>query len=176
MLLMSIIFSSCKSADSGFGKFFNDFYKADEKEVANAKLEELLTAMQNKDKEKLRSLFAKNALSIVDDFDASMNDLFDYYEGEYVSYDDWGGPLTEEEAIDTWIKTIKPTYDIKTSKRSYRMTFDLRTVDTGDSDNIGLWSIDIIKTEDDVDLTCAYMGNLKYTPGINIGIKNEDEE
>lgn len=176
MLLMSIIFSSCKSGDSGFGKFFNDFYKADEKEVANAKLEELLTAMQNKDKEKLKSLFAKNALSIVDDFDASMNDLFDYYEGDYISYDDWEGAfLIEEENIDAWIKTIKPTYDIKTSKRSYRMTFDLRTVDTGDSDNIGLWSIDIIKAEND-DLTYAYRGNMKYIPGINLDVKSEDDE
>lgn len=175
MLLVSIIFSSCKSGDSGFGKFYNDFYKANEKEVANAKLEELLNAIQNKDQERLRSLFAKNALSKAKDFDMNMEKLLDYYEGDYISYDDWGGPLTEEETIDAWIKTIKPSYDIKTSKRSYRVAFELRTVDTGDSDNIGLWSIDIIKAENDNDLTYAYWGDLKYTPGINIDIKNIDE-
>lgn len=170
MLLVSIIFSSCKSEVSKLGKFYND------NELVNSKLEELLTAIQNKDQEKLRSLFAENVLSKVEDFDTSMKNLFNYYEGDYISYDDCGGPLTDEAIEDgDKVKIIKPSYEIKTSKRSYRMTFEFRAVDTKDSNNIGLWSIDIIKTEDDVDLTCAYMGNNKYTPGINIDIKNIDE-
>ena len=171
MLLVSIIFSSCKSGTSRFGKFYND------NELVNSKLEELLTAIQNKDREKIKSLFAKNILSKVEDFETSMKKLFDYYEGDYVSYDDCGGPLTDEAIVNgDKVKIIKPSYEIETSKRSYRMTFELRTDDTKDSNNIGLWSIDIIKTEDDVDLTYAYWGDLKYTPGINIDIKNIDDE
>lgn len=46
------------------------------------------------------------------------------------------------------------------------------TQDTANIDNLGIHSLYIIKSEEDTDISFAYWGDGKDTPGINIGIKN----
>lgn len=52
--------------------------KDNDEEKANAQLEEIIESIKNKDKDNLKSLFSQKALSEVDDFDSSMNVLFDF--------------------------------------------------------------------------------------------------
>ena len=155
---------------SRFGRFL---YNNNDHEVANSKFEEVLSAIQNKDKEHLKSLFAKNALLKVENFDDCAEKLFDYYDGNYTSYDDWGAILSSGEIkYGNKITELCPTYDIITDKGNYRATMKLISVDTNDSDNVGVWSIYFIKSENDDDLSRAYWGDTKNTPGINLDIKN----
>lgn len=178
ILLITILFSSCSIGDSEMFSRFGKFYNKNDHEVVNSKFEEVLTAIQNKDKKVLKSLFAKNALLKVENFDNSAEELFDYYDGNYTSYDDWGGPMESEEIKHgERITELCPTYDIITDKGNYRATMKIISVDTNDSDNIGVWSIYIIKAENDDDLSCAYWGDIKYndsqyTTGININKKS----
>lgn len=154
---------------SRFGRFFN----VNSRELLNNTLEEALTSIQNKDKEKLKSLFAKNALNKIENLDDSIEELFSYYEGEYTSYDDWGAfHETGEIKYGNKITELRSTYDIVTDKGNYRATMKMISVDTNDSGNIGVWSIYFIKAENDDDLSCAYWGDKKNTPGINLDIKN----
>ena len=101
-----------------------------------------------------------------------MDCLFDYYRGEFVSYDDWGGPGVEQ-SVDNGRKKkeMYSTYDIKTSEQMYRIAIQSFTVDTANPNNVGIWSLYIIKAEDDEDPYSAYRGDGKYTPGIHINIK-----
>lgn len=152
---------------------FGFLYNNNDCEVSNNKFEEVLNAIQNKDKKALKSLFAKNALAEVENFDDSAEELFGYYDGNYTSYDDWGGPYaTGEIKYGNKITELRPTYDIVTDKGNYRATMKMISVDTNDSGNIGVWSIYFIKAENDDDLSCAYWGDKKNTPGINLDIKN----
>ena len=53
----------------------------------------------------------------------------------------------------------------------YRIAIQSFTVDTANPNNVGIWSLYIIKAEDDEDPYSAYRGDGKYTPGIHINIK-----
>lgn len=173
VLLVSLVFSACSIGGSEMFSRFGRFFNVNSRELLNNTLEEALTSIQNKDKEKLKSLFAKNALNKIENLDDSIEELFSYYEGEYTSYDDWGAfHETGEIKYGNKITELRSTYDIVTDKGNYRATMKMISVDTNDSDNIGVWSIYIIKAENDDDLSCAYWGDLKYTPGINLDIKN----
>lgn len=173
VLLVSLVFSSCSIGGSEMFSRFGFLYNNTDCEVSNNKFEEILNAIQNKDEKALKSLFAKNALNKIENFDDSVEELFSYYEGKFISYDDWGGPYaTGEIKYGNKITELRPTYDIVTDKGNYRATMKMISVDTNDSDNIGVWSIYIIKAEHDDDLSRAYWGDKKNTPGINLDIKN----
>lgn len=102
-----------------------------------------------------------------------MKSLFDYYGGDFVSYNNWGGPGVEETREDGYrLKEFYSTYDVKTSERTYRFAMQDVTIDIVNPDNVGIRSLYVIKMEDDTDPLFAYRGDGKNTPGINMNIKN----
>lgn len=162
-LVITLLFTSC----GGLGMFNND------KEVANAQMDKILNAIQKKNRTELESMFSKKAIVEAENFDQSISDLFDYFQGDFISYNDWGGPSGDE----TWDygnkqKILYLSYDVKTSNQEYRFAIQDFTVDTANKNNVGIWSLYIIKMEDDTNPRYAYGGDDKSTPGINIGIKS----
>ncbi len=144
-----------------------------DRKIANNQMNALLETLKNKDKAALKIMFAENAISKAESFEKSMNELFDYFQGDFLSYDDWNGPGVEaSKDEDIIIKEMYATYDVKTDRNEYRFAIRDVTIDTSDPQNVGIWSLYIIKMEDDTDPQVAYRGDKKYTPGINIGIKN----
>lgn len=173
VLFITVIFSSCSIGDSEMFSRFGRFLYDNDDEVANSKLEEMLSAIESKDKEKLESLFAKNALLEIKDFDDSAEELFNYYEGNYISYDDGAG-ADASETIDfgNKQKELYPKYEVQTSESKYRITMRMISVDTQNHDNVGVWSFYIIDAERDSDTYYAYWGDNKYTTGINVDVRN----
>ena len=138
------------------------------------RFEKILNAIQNKDMATLKLLFSKKALTEVEDFDAMANDLFDFFQGDFVSYDDWDGAVAGEglrEEGKEWY-TIQPTYDVKTSEQEYRFAFKEFTTNEFEPDKVGIWSLYVIKKEDDTDPEVAYRGDGEWTPGIIIERKD----
>ena len=168
-LLMIIIFlSSCSSGGLGLDKKGNFFQ--DDRAKANNSFERVLNAIQNKDVIALKSLFSNESLKYVDDFDALANDLFEFFQGDFVSYDDWGGAVAGDGLRESGQEyyTIQPTYDVKTSEQEYRFTFKEFTVNEFEPNKVGIWSLYVIKKADDTEPKCAYRGDGKWTPGIII--------
>ena len=138
---------------------------------ANEIFDGLLNVIKTKDKNKLRSMFAKNAINLTSDFEAQIDALFEYYSGVFVSYNDWAGPSVEySREDDEEIKIMYSTHDVDTGKEIYRIAIRRVDIDTSNPDNVGIWSLYIIKKEYNEDLDYAYRGDGKDTPGINIGI------
>ena len=171
-LLLTIFFSSC-SVGSLFkkilGKISSD-HGADAEEYAI--MIKVLNAIQSKDENAMRKLFSSKTVEQVDGFDQSMEDLFDYYQGEYISLD-WkgsGGDGTYEYGEKRITTSV--SYDVKTSNNIFRFAIKYCSTDTTGNDNIGIHSLYIIKFEDDTDPECGYGGDGKYSPGIHIGIRN----
>ena len=161
-LIVALLCTSCS-----FGEPNSD------QKIANARMDKVLNAIHNKDKEALKAMFSKKSIAQTENFDQSITDLFDYFQGDFVSYDDWAGPEGDE----TWEygdkqKILYSSYDVKTSNKEYRFTIQDFTVDTADADNVGIHSLYIIKMEDDIDPQLGYRGDNKFTPGIHIGVKN----
>lgn len=171
-LTITLLLSSCSLGESNLWNRFND---TDEK-TANSRMDKVLEAIKNKDKDALKAMFSKKSITQAEEFDQSITNLFDYFQGDFVSYNNWGGPMSEgginEDGSGRNWKRIDSTYDVKTSKNEYRFAIQEYIQDTADKNNVGVWSLYIIKMEDDIDPQFAYWGDGKDTPGINIGIKS----
>ena len=166
--------SSCSIAGTllgGKGAFFKD-YRA----IANATFEELIKAIESKDKETLKSLFSENAISEAEDFDAAADDLFNYFQGKMTSYDDHGGAVAGtglRSQGKEWY-SIGPSYIVYTDKQEYHLGFRELTVNEFESRYVGIWSLYIISASEYETPYIAYRGDGWDNAGINIG-KTFDE-
>ena len=135
---------------------------------------ELLDVLEHDNTEGLREMFAKNAIATIKTLDDDMKEVFQYYSGKLVSFTNPCGAADESYSSENGHTKVEKywTYDVTTSECKYRMTFYEVAEDTKIPENIGIWSISIIKMVDDTDPEYAYWGDGNFTPGINIGIKN----
>ena len=146
-----------------------------DQKISNQKLEEILDAIQAKNKNRIILSFSPEAIKKTDNFELSIDTLFDYFYGTVESYNDWGGPITvTTKENDEILQIMDSTYDVKTTKSEYRITIQYVVKDTANNDNVGIHSLYIIKTAEDITSQSAYWGDGKHTPGINIGIKNAE--
>lgn len=153
------------------------FLMMDDESIANRQFEKLIDAIQTQDIDAVRALFSKNALKEAENLDESIRHLFDYFQGELVSYNNWGGPgVKAEMEYGDYQEVYDATYDFETAQDKYRLWMEIITVDTTDADNVGIRSLYIIRFEDDTRTDFAYRGDRKHTPGINIGKVQENAE
>ena len=171
-LLLTFLLCSCSVGSflkTILGKVLKN-YDADAEEYAI--MIKVLDAIQNRDEDALRKLFSQNTIAQVDGFDQTIIDLFDYYQGSYTSLE-WKGSGGGAKWGDGEKKKYSDFgYDVKTTENIYRFSIAYCEVDTLDEENVGIYSLYIIKMEDDTDPQFGYGGDGKDTPGINIGIKN----
>lgn len=161
LLVISILFGACSGGD---------FYLSDS-QIVNAQFDKILKALESEDPAALKSLFSPNAIEQAQSFDGCVQALFEYCQGTGAFYAD-DGPATTEKSQDDGVerKVIDKSYDVSTSTDTYRFAISFVVTDDGDKDNIGIWSLYVIKMKDDLDPDDAYWGDGKNTPGIHIGI------
>ena len=151
------------------------FFTSNDSMIANERFEKVIEAIQNKDGDSLKALFSDKVLKETENLDETISELFNYFQGEMLSYNDWsaigvdGGRNSEGIGRD-W-KRMRSTYDVKTSQDEYRFAMELITMDSADANNVGIRSLYVIRLEDDSNPKFAYRGDGKYTPGININKK-----
>ena len=167
IIILSLLLASCSLGGNNSRR---NFLMKDDSSVANDKFSELIDAIQTQDINTLKSLFSKNALKEAENLDESIRHLFDYFQGELVSYNNWGGPgVKAEMEYGDYQEVYDATYDFETAQDKYRLWMEIITVDTTDADNVGIRSLYIIRFEDDTRTDFAYRGDGEHTPGINIG-------
>lgn len=151
---------------------FGKKYDRDQ-QSANDCLNGVLDALENMDKDALISLFAKEVVSGITDFASTADSLLAYYQGTTSPWND-RCPMYVDTTYENGqqIKLVYASYDVNTSEQSYRIAIKLCAADDYNPNHVGIWSLYIIKTEEDVDSELAYWGDGKDTPGINIGIPN----
>jgi hypothetical protein len=136
--------------------------------MANNSFEKVLEAIKNQDRVALKSLFSKKAFIDTDNIDESIVLLFDFFQGDFVSYDDLGARTASglrEDGKERYC--LQSTYDVETSEQRYRFAKEEFTVDEFDPGNVGIYSLYIVKMEG-TDEQFAYWGDRKWTPGIVI--------
>ena len=145
------------------------FFDIDDRVIDN-KMKQFVKALENQDKDTLKSMFSKRVLDEVEDFDEKLDLLSVFIGEEDLSWNRTGGPGTEEGINDDgtgriW-KEIFATYDIETSERSFHASIKICSKDKS-SDAIGIISFCIIRAEDWIE-EYNYWGDLDV-PGIVIG-------
>ena len=146
------------------------FFARNNNQIANEQLEALLEAIQSKNAQAVKALFSDNAWAESGNMEKSILALFDYFQGVLVSFKSWAGPSVHatKNHGEYW-KSYDCTYDFETTQDKYRLAMEIITVDTADTDNVGIQSLYIIRFEDDTRPNFAYWGDGEHTPGINIG-------
>lgn len=147
-----------------------NWLKSDD-EINDELVEKLILAMENKDKDSFIKLFATNKANEDEDFEQSVNELFNYYDGEYQNKLKKGQCENKDkngEFSTTWFEL---SYDVTTSTEIYRIALNYCSEYSTSKDNVGIWYIYIIKKSEDVNPNYTYWGDGLATPGINIGKK-----
>lgn len=164
--LVMLLSASCSRGARIARSMYND------REAANAVFDQLLAALESRDEAAVRALFSKTATAD-GQFEVNLAALMEFYQGELVSYDDWGGPTVSEGRDSTReYKCLEPTYDVVTSEQEYRFAFRVYTKDTGNPDNVGIYCLYVIKAEEDPSES-AYWGADNDALGIVIETKRE---
>lgn len=170
--IVATLLNAC--ASKGDAMFFRMFNTNNDRRGQMVKIDNILDALQRRDEEDIKTMFSVNAVERIDDFDKTIKELFEYFQGHVVSYEDpCGGPEEQTEINDGHKKEERYwTYDVKTSVNQYRIAFYEVSCDTENTYNVGIWSLYIIELEKDTDPQFAYRGDGMYTTGIHIGVRN----
>ena len=143
--------------------------------VARVKIEELLRTISEKDRNEFTMLFSKDALSKTEGFDDSVEELFTYFEGKVVSYDDGAGPYVENSREGNWnCQIMESSFDVKTTKGEYRLAIRFVTEDTINADKIGIQSLYILNASEDTCPEYVYWGDGRFDCGIHVAVPNAE--
>ncbi|WBW98150.1 DUF5104 domain-containing protein [Oceanirhabdus sp. W0125-5] len=146
ILILSMLFlSSCSVGCSRTGRLFKD----NDDKKAEARLKEVIEALENQDKDALKVVFSEKALDEADDFDDSMDNLFDFFQGEVDSWKKSSGPTVFESNNNGHkIKEVSSYYYVNTDKKKYFFLLEDYPVDTEHPNNVGLYMLLVVKAED----------------------------
>lgn len=140
-----------------------------DKTVAETRLNQILDAVQSQNSNNLKQIFSKSVIDNVPDLDEKIVALFDFFQGELVSYDGAGPGVFEEKDVGYHKKEMQSSYNVETSEQKYRIAIDEYIIDSENPDNVGVYSLSIAKAED-TNQEFAYW-NLGF--GITIDQKKE---
>lgn len=136
---------------------------------AESNMVKLLICLQKEDRSAIKALFAPNKIADIEDFDEDIDDLLSYYNGEYLSYGSGGVGTTTDRDHGNVVKYYDISYDVTTTADVYRFHLIWYVKYTADVGNVGIWSLSIIRFDDDPDPESSYRGDGSWTNGINIG-------
>lgn len=145
-----LVFGMLLSSSCSLGTIRTEMLNRDSDDSkANARLEQVIEAIKNKDKDNLKSLFSQKALGEVDDFDSNINDLFNFFQGEVESWEKSSGPTVFESNDHGHVKKeVSSYYYVNTDKQKYFFLLQDYPVDTDDPENVGLYLLLVVRAED----------------------------
>lgn len=154
LLLALFSLSGCRYYDTG-------------SDQADRTLEQMIQAIEDQDAASVQAMFAPNAIDSAENMDEMTAALFDFYEGEMISYKRYGPATYESKHGDFHTKRLEASYDVTTSAGNYRIAMQICMIDSSDPENVGMSSFYITKAED-TDTSYAYWGDQLWSPGINV--------
>lgn len=156
VLLINLTLTSC-----------GGFFENDDK-LANQKMEEILNVIQAGNEEDLKALFSAD---ISMNLNEGIEELRNYYKGNYQSFERVGGPnVSDSFSYGKSKKTIKTSYLVSTDVEQYCVYFRWCIEDDFDNQNIGVRSLYIIRSIDNPHFQkFVYWGDGSGSEGIYVG-------
>lgn len=134
-----------------------------DQQCADKRIEVLLDALENQDRMAVESMFSPKALEEVTAFDEHLDYLFEFFQGNVLSWKLGGGPFTDysREKDGRRVRNITAWYKVNTDEQNYIFIFIECLKDTKELNNVGLYTLRVIHAEDK-DTEFSY----KEIPGI----------
>lgn len=135
-----------------------------EDKKADERIEQILSAIKDKDREALKALFSKQALDEVKDFDNGTDYLLSFFQGGVKSWkrDKWSSGESTRSGKKSVM--IRSWYTVSTDKNEYMFFVIDFTEDTINPNNVGVYTLRVIKAEDK-DTQFTYWQDMQI-PGI----------
>ena len=151
LLVITIMLSSCSGGNDLHIKN-KDILLFGENKVAYKTMKKVVEAIRDQDKDALKSMFSIQALAEADDFDGSMDYLFEFIQGEIESLEIIKGlsifdGINDDGSGRSW-KMIDSIGDIETSEQKYHISIQEVTKHSKEAERIGISSFSIISAED----------------------------
>lgn len=148
ILILILTLSSCIKGTP------TSFLIDSDNELADTRIEQLFNAIKEQDKVALKETFSQKAIEEAKDIDDELDELLSFIQGEVVSWSRDESPV----AIDTVeygkkTKQLEFWYNLKTNEQTYLIFLVDYPIDTIESENEGLYSLRILKIEDERKLT-----------------------
>lgn len=149
-------FSGCSSYPHQSWLDDDNFDKIAEKRCAD-----IVSALEKKDKEAIKSMFSKRALEEIDNIDEDITYAISYYKGELKSLD---GTISTDENLNRKNKkiTIKADYTITTDVETYSLFF-VEKSNTENEDENGVYLFQFAK-ESEAEKVQGYLNAGIYVP------------
>lgn len=139
----------CSLLLSGCG---DDFYRHSEK-YDKEYFDEMITAIESRDEERIKSLFAKDVQETSDDLDIGIEEILKLYQGKMVSYNKSG---SETKEFANGYKEKYTYYEITTDKDEFCMAYIYQA--DGGKEKIGFRHVGMCRLDDSYD----YDVNISY--------------
>lgn len=178
-ITFALIFNACSlQSKSMVEERLYNLNKGNDKEMANSRLEQVVEYINSKNADGLKTLFSDKALNESGDFEKSAEKLFDFVQGEIISWDD-SEELTVTDANDYGKKSkeIHSYYYVSTENQTYFFMLWDCPINTKDINEEGLYMLLVVKESDEADIwdesnKIIYDGNKKLShAGIYIPIE-----
>lgn len=145
------------------------FFQSNEDKIYDL-FNELFSILENKDDDKLIKMFALGKRQEDEDFKKSKNEIFNYYQGHLQSYKQRGTNENRDKNGKFTATWFNLSCDAITDVDEYRIAICWCNEYSTNKDYIGIWSLYILRKDDDVNKEYSYWGDGNWTPGINIGL------
>ncbi|MCL2164857.1 MAG: DUF5104 domain-containing protein [Oscillospiraceae bacterium] len=123
-----------------------------EDKKADARMEQIVLAINNKDKEALKSLFSSRALDETNDIDVGIDSLFELLQGDINTWERVGWSSSESIEYGKSSLMIRFAFDARTDKDVYQFFVIDYDKDNINPDNQGVYMLELIMFTDEEDL------------------------
>ena len=141
LIVVIISLSSCT--------FLGERLPDDTGKKSDARLEQIIKIINKKDKEAMKNIFSENALNEAIDIDERIIYLFDFIDGEIIS---WGKHIgaSSSESVNHGKreKSSMAWYNVDTDNQQFLIAFIEWLIDTENPENVGVYMLYVIKSED----------------------------
>ncbi len=141
---------------------------ATDEEIANEKISKIVEYINSEDEESLQSMFSKRALEEAEDFTEKAEQLFEFIDGDVIS---WEQPVNGAPGVSTFynhgktVKEVDSFYNIETETESYFFLLNDFPVDEENSNNEGINMLLVVREENHDDI---YEEGILYKDGKGI--------
>lgn len=168
LLIMPVVLVSCGMSKD---KIYHPFHSLTDNSGTRAeeRAEAIMTALNTRDKEMIRDMFAKAALEEIADFDEELEGFFHYLPGEIKGWDEdyGGGPYSQKKSDYGHIKEfLIAEYHTSINGKQYAILFKDIMRDTDNRDNLGLSYLQIKEFEGDMLCSVYGLEEWELSPGV----------
>ena len=126
------------------GRLYND-----DRKKADARLEQIIESINNKDKETFKKMFSTQALDEAIDLDERINYIFNFIDDEIISWNSIVRSSTTKSNYGEKITTSSSRYYINTEKQKYFVYCREYFINTENPEKVGLYLLQIIEAENE---------------------------